>query len=99
MLASGVQEADRLRDAFKKEEFREMFKSLVADMADPEHRREQEEYLAQMEREQQVPKSINLIRPEVCDACLSIVTRWRFCIFTLQCMCCVAVLHDALHCP
>jgi hypothetical protein len=61
-----VQEADRLREAFKKDEFRQLFKDYVDDLANPDYSQEQEAYLSQMEAENNVPKNIKLLRPEVC---------------------------------
>ena len=51
-----------------------MFQEYVDELSNPDYRREQEEYLAQMEREQNVPKNVKLLHPEVspsvCDCAL-----------------------------
>ncbi len=58
----------------KQPEFQRMFKEYVDEISNPDHRAEYEAYLAQLEREEEVPKNIELMRPEV----------WRHC----RCRCC-----------
>ena len=42
-----------------------MFQDYVEEISNPDHRAEQEAYLAQMERDGEAPKDVNLVRPEV----------------------------------
>ncbi|CAG9466203.1 unnamed protein product [Pedinophyceae sp. YPF-701] len=61
-------EASQLADAFKKEEFRKEFATYMESMSDPEYKKEQDEYLRQLEMQNRIAevygKDVQLIEPK-----------------------------------
>ena len=60
------EEAEKLRGAFKDEEFRKLFSEYVDEISDPKHRQEQEQYISQLEGEGRAPEGKQLVRPSEC---------------------------------
>lgn len=59
-----AQESERLKQAFEKEEFRKLFHDYLDEISNPEHRKEYEAYISQLEGDSQVPAGMQLVRPQ-----------------------------------
>lgn len=58
------EEGQKLLEAFKKPEFRQMFQEYVEEISDPKNRAEYEAHLKQMEADNMVPQDKELLRPQ-----------------------------------
>ena len=58
------EEAEKFQKAFGDEQFRKMFADYVSEISDPKHRAEQDEYIRQLEAQNEVPEGKNIIRPK-----------------------------------
>lgn len=58
------QELAKFEQSFKQKEFCELFAEYAAEICNPAARKEQEAYIAQLEKEQKIPEDKELIRPQ-----------------------------------
>ena len=58
------EEAEKFQKAFGDEQFRKIFAEYVSEISDPNHRAEQDEYIRQLEVQNEVPEGKNIIRPK-----------------------------------
>jgi hypothetical protein len=56
------EESEKFKKAFDDPEFRKLFADYLDEMQDPKNREENEEYINQLERENEVPEGKELIR-------------------------------------
>eukprot|EP00941_MAST-03F_sp_MAST-3F-sp1_P001018 g1018.t1 len=59
-----VEEANRMKEAFKKKEFKDLFQDYLDEISDPKNRAEYDAYLKQCEDSGKVPENVHLIQPE-----------------------------------
>mmetsp|Transcript_69250 Transcript_69250/g.139316 ORF Transcript_69250/g.139316 Transcript_69250/m.139316 type:complete len:188 (+) Transcript_69250:66-629(+) len=59
-------EAKKFRTAFGDPKFREIMADYMEEISDPKHRVETEQYITQLEQDDQVPAGKELVRPEAC---------------------------------
>jgi dynein assembly factor 2 len=57
------EERDRIEKALDKKEFRDLMANYVDEISDPKHKAEQDEYLRQLESQNEVPEGKKIIRP------------------------------------
>lgn len=57
------EEANRIEEALKEEEFRKLLSEYAADISDPRHRAEQNEYIRYLEEQNAIPEGKKLIHP------------------------------------
>lgn len=58
------EEADSIEKAFEAKEFRDLMAEYVSEISDPKYRAEQDEYLRQLEKQNEVPDGKDVLRPE-----------------------------------
>ncbi len=58
------EEFHRLEKAFEDKEFRNLMADYVSEISDPKHRVEQDEYLRQLEEQNEIPDGKGILRPE-----------------------------------
>ena len=56
-------EAKQLEEAFKDADFLKLMAEYISEISDPKHRAEQEEYIAMLESQNEVPDGKTLVRP------------------------------------
>lgn len=59
-------EQKKIRSSFQDPKFREMLADYMEEISDPKYRAETEQYISQMENDDQVPAGKELVRPEAC---------------------------------
>jgi len=57
------EEAENLKKAFQKPEFRDLFNDYLQEISDPKNRKEYDDYLEKLEKQGNIPKNVNLVRP------------------------------------
>lgn len=58
------EEVERFEKAFEQKEFRDLMAQYASEISDPKHRAEQDEYIRQLEGQNEVPPGKDIIRPE-----------------------------------
>lgn len=58
------EEADKFEKAFEQKEFRDLMAEYVSEISNPKHRAEQEQYLRQLEEQNELPDGKDIIRPQ-----------------------------------
>lgn len=58
------EEFHRLEKAFEDKEFRNLMADYVSEISDPKHRAEQDEYIRQLEEQNEIPDGKGILRPE-----------------------------------
>ena len=58
------EEANRFENAFEQKEFRDLMAEYVSEISDPKHRAEQDQYIRQLEGQNELPPGKDIIRPE-----------------------------------
>eukprot|EP00750_Incisomonas_marina_P015170 INCI18103.3.p1 GENE.INCI18103.3~~INCI18103.3.p1 ORF type:complete len:820 (+),score=182.98 INCI18103.3:409-2868(+) len=59
-----AEEADSLKKAFQKPEFRTLFQDYLQEISDPKNKKEYDDYLQSLEAKGQVPENVNIVRPK-----------------------------------
>ena len=67
-------EADNLKKAFEKPEFRDLFNDYLQEISDPKNKKEYDDYLNSLEQQGRVPDHVNLVRPEA-GFCVKVKTK------------------------
>ncbi len=63
-LKLSKEEADKFEKAFEQKEFRDLMAQYVSEISDPSHRAEQEQYLRQLEEQNELPDGKDILRPQ-----------------------------------
>jgi dynein assembly factor 2 len=58
------EEFHRIEKAFEDKEFRNLMADYVSEISDPKHRAEQDEYIRQLEEQNDIPQGKGILRPE-----------------------------------
>ena len=58
-----AEEVKQFEKAFENSEFRKLMKDYVTEISDPKHRKEQDEYIKQLESQQNIPEGKEIVRP------------------------------------